>query len=399
MPGHDQSVMRDLSAPFRHRPKIGLVGFFGWGNYGDELFLHHWRRLLWRHFDASPVHDLLVPPYLSKVARAGLEDYDAYVIGGGDLIIPNGVSGLYWRHEWLDRPVYISGVGVSIWHHRRRADVVRKMSDFFRHPNVRYISARDSESAQWIRDHLRPHIPVIVQPDMVFASLLPRPQRRTDQKVLGISVRDGLFGRDIDVTRLGDLVSAARKRDYAVHLLVLGTGRQRARDLEVVRRVPFAVDDVLTAVRAEDITAAIGGLDAFASMKFHGLVTALMYGVPPLALTPNTKNVNLMASVHRLDLVGDLESTEDLATKLDLLDGPVQPDRVTVLVEAARQAQAELLRQLRIEVAPRSLLPERASDLMPWASKVLPEAVRLARRRVSIRRLVHREEQGRTAPR
>ncbi len=39
--------------------RIGLVGFLGWGNFGDELFVETYRRYLSQDFEVSVIHDLL----------------------------------------------------------------------------------------------------------------------------------------------------------------------------------------------------------------------------------------------------------------------------------------------------------------------------------------------------
>ena len=35
----------------KDKPTIGLVGFFGWGNYGDELFVDVWKQVLGKDFN------------------------------------------------------------------------------------------------------------------------------------------------------------------------------------------------------------------------------------------------------------------------------------------------------------------------------------------------------------
>lgn len=357
------------------------MGFFGWGNYGDELFLQLWHRVLSPYFDVSPVNDLLMEPYVVGDPQVVAERYDAFVIGGGDLVIPNGVSGLYWKREWLARKVYIVGVGVAIWGHRHRPEVVQEMSEFFRHPNVQFISARDETSAEWIRRYLRPMVPVVVHPDLVFASELPPPLAADGRKTLGISVRQGLFNRDHDFGQLDRLVTAARRQGYAITVIELGSGRQRRRDARAIRRLPFTPDEVVSSADLNVLSAAIGGLDAFASMKFHGLLVAFMYGVPALALTPNAKNVSLLASVDRLDLIGDLEGHIDLSLKLRRLDEPVDRDRVAVMVDDSRRAVDSLTRQMRIQLAPAQLIPTAPAQVTEFVRHVVPDTARLVWRR------------------
>ncbi|MCY1159533.1 MAG: hypothetical protein MOP51_2558 [Citricoccus sp.] len=365
-----------------HRPRVGLVGFFGWGNYGDELFLQLWRRVLSPHFEVSPVNDLLMEPYVVGDPKVVAARYDAFVIGGGDLIIPNGVSGLYWKREWLERKVYIVGVGVAIWGHRHLPEVIEEMSEFFRHPNVQFISARDEASADWIRRYLRPVVPVSVHPDLVFASRIPPPRDYGGRKTLGISVRQGLFNRDHDFGQLDRLVTVARRHGYGISVIELGSGRQRRRDARAIRRLPFIPDEVVSSADVNVLSAAIGGLDAFASMKFHGLVVALMYGVPALALTPNAKNVGLLASIDRPDLIGDLEGELDLSLRFRRLQEPVDRERVSGLVDESSKALETLIRQMLIQLAPAQLVPRTPAQAVELVRDVLPDSIRLGRRRL-----------------
>ncbi len=78
---------------------------------------------------------MLQKPYFSRPLEEVLDEYDAFVIGGGDLVIPWQLSGLYWREEYLAKPVILNSVGVPRWGGYDR-DVTRKMREFVSHENV-----------------------------------------------------------------------------------------------------------------------------------------------------------------------------------------------------------------------------------------------------------------------
>jgi polysaccharide pyruvyl transferase WcaK-like protein len=389
----------DLVAAYRNRPAVGLVGFFGWGNYGDELFLHLWRRVLSPYFDVSVMHDLLVPPYLSREPEEVVEDYEAIVIGGGDLVLTDRVSELYWRREWLQRPVYVCGVGVTLHDRLRRQPVIDEMAEFFGHPNVQYISARDEESAAWIRTHLRPRVPVEVHPDLVFGLPLPAPDAGLlgtgGRPTLGISVRQGKFDQDNDYAGLAGLVEAARDRGYAISVLELGNGRQRHRDAPAMAQLPFTPDSVVSGRTPDEISAAIGALSAFATMKFHGLLVALRYGVPSLALSPNTKNSTLLDSIDRADLIGDLKAGLDLAPRLDALEAPLDTGAIRSLEREGTAGLDAVVRQMRLQLNPRSFLPESLREVLPTVGEVVPRAAGLARRRIRLARIDRENQRAR----
>jgi polysaccharide pyruvyl transferase WcaK-like protein len=124
---------------------IGLVGYFGWGNFGDELFLEAHREFLSERFNLEVVHDQLVQPYFTGAALKRLNTYDGFLIGGGDLINPNAISSLYWRKEYLEKPVFIHGVGCPNLK-VKKSNALSYYSEFFSSESVKYICLRDIES-------------------------------------------------------------------------------------------------------------------------------------------------------------------------------------------------------------------------------------------------------------
>lgn len=322
--------------------RIGLVGFFGWGNYGDELFLANWQNTIGLHHEVSVVHDLLTTPYFSRQAAEIAEEYDALIIGGGDLIIPNKISPLYWNRAWLQRPVYISGVGVPTWVKHQAPDVMERLRNFFQHENVRHIGARDEESAQWIRRHLEPKVPVQVHADLVFNMHLP-PATKFEKPTIGINLRT--HRADSDPSHLVRVCQEYSSRGYDVVNLVLGTGRTRAADLEVARGFPFSEQIILDSEDIDDLSSWIGGLDLLLSNKFHGTVAATMYGVSSVVLSATTKSRNLYTRLDRRPLLSANEDTEMLA-KADLARMPVSSAAVRELEAEAGTAVRSLLRRL-----------------------------------------------------
>jgi polysaccharide pyruvyl transferase WcaK-like protein len=339
--------MSTLVRPFPDKPRIGLVGFFGWGNYGDELFLQQWVRRLDPWFEAVPVNDLLLPPYMSRGAEAVVEDLEAVIIGGGDIVLPNKSSSLYWNPAWLERDVYIVGVGVPFHDASQRAEAIVEMGEFFRHPRVRYISARDEESAAWIRQRLRPDVPVVVHADLAFAPDLPPARDYAGGKTIGLALRAGKFGARNDYSNLRELVSSAVSRGYTPKIIVLATGRRAAEDREALDGLGIDDAEVIESADLDALSSAIGGLDVLASMKLHGAIIAARYGVPTIALEDNTKNRLLLRSLGLEELMSDLDDP-DVASRLEtaerVRDGLL--DRVVPFEESAREAVREVVAQV-----------------------------------------------------
>lgn len=283
------------------RPKVGIVGFYGPGNYGDELFLDTFREHLGAAMDLGVVFDSPTRPYFTRPVREVVREHDAIVIGGGDLLVPWGLGDRYWLTDYLRRPVHVVGVGVPTWR-PAKPSVVAALGRFLGHRNVRSITARDKESAAWIRDHLRPRVPVETAADLVFGLTLPPVERPTDPPILGITVRwrEG----DDDYRAVRALADRGRELGYRLRSIVLSTGAVRERDERALDELDLAAD--VERVASDDLavlTRAIGECSMLASHKFHGTVIATSYGIPAISLSTTDKNRNLLRRLGRPDLV------------------------------------------------------------------------------------------------
>lgn len=287
--------------------RIGLVGFFGWGNFGDELFVEVYKRYLGPYFEVSVVHDLLKKPYFSQPIDEVVDRYDAFVIGGGDLIIPWQLSGLYWRPEFLRKPTIVNSVGVPTWGGYDRS-VVLKLREFVNHPSIQYISARDQESARWINKHLKVKGEALVAPDMVCALDFP-PTNRADPPILGVVTR--FRGKDReDYSQLAVLCEKAVASGYRIKHIVLGSHSTGERDLEAARAFDFSGKETFQSEDVWEQCRAIGECSVLASMKFHGSVVAAMYGIPSIVLSPTDKSRNFMRQIERPELLSNLNDQQ-----------------------------------------------------------------------------------------
>ena len=322
------------------RPRVGLVGFYGPGNYGDELFLDVFRRCLGEVADLEVVFESATRPYFGRPVRNVVREYDTIVIGGGDLVIPWATSDRYWLTDYLRRPVHVMGVGVPTWR-PAKPKVVAELSAFLRHRNVRSITARDAESAAWIREHLRPRVEVASSADLVFALPLPPVERPADPPILGIVVRWREGGDDYGAVRS----AAARGRElgYRLRAIVLSTGEVRARDERALDEAALVDVERIASDDLDVLTRAIGECTMLVSHKFHGTVVATSYGIPAVSMSTTDKNRNLLRRLGRPDLV----CAFDDPALLDRLARPPAPIDLAVRDEMAREATAslELLRE------------------------------------------------------
>lgn len=317
---------------------MGLIGFYGWGNYGDELFEQVYREHLGPTCDLEVLHDILEAPYFTRPVTEVLKDIDAVIIGGGDLVVPWSLSQLYWKHEFLTRPVFISGVGVPASStNRPKPAVVAHLRTFFQHENVRWISARDQESVDWITTHLEPKVPVRLTSDLVFALTLPPVER--DDRLVGVVTRKRPK-HDDDYTQIEAMATLAQEKGMRVRHIVLGTlgsGQADAKDstgLQIEGKELYRSEDL------DDLSRAIGECRLLLSMKFHGSLVAAMYGTPSVVLMPTAKNRRLFTRLGRPELVTSFD--KELTGFVDPLPELIPEDAVRPRREQATATLVEL---------------------------------------------------------
>lgn len=298
--------------------QVGLVGFFGWGNFGDELFFQQWtNRPNWHSFR---VNDLTAKPYFSRPAIDVAADADALVIGGGDLIRTEAISPLYWNRAWIDRPLVISGIGVAEESGVQRADVVPRLRQFFQAANILSLSARDVRSQRWIESNLQPTLPVRLVPDLAFGIEAPAVQQRNSDDGAHVPIIGLVFNKhycESDMRLAEDLRAAHLAGKINLRILVLATGQQLATErallLDLNFRVPFEVFDSV-----DQMVRGIAGLDLLYSAKFHGLVVAARHGIPSISLRTTSKAISLAESCDLVRLPRDHSwSLQDVLQLID----------------------------------------------------------------------------------
>lgn len=266
--------------------RIGLVGYFGWGNYGDELFFEAYQQWFAGH-ELVIFHDPIQGGFLPNTDQL-IESVDAIIIGGGDLVIPWYKSWLYWDERFLRKPVYIFGVGVPTWGKSDPA-VLAHYKKFMSHPSVKIISCRDQESVTWINTHIAPGKELSFAPDMVLA--LRFPQRHVASRDVGLVLRKQDHYVAENLLRVAE---QAMELGYSMKLILLGTGKTLGDDYEVFQKIRLPDYNVVVRTSTASLSNEIASCGYLVSMKFHGIVAAYKCGVPFISLSGADKFKSFM---------------------------------------------------------------------------------------------------------
>ncbi|WP_429458556.1 polysaccharide pyruvyl transferase family protein [Microbacterium sp. ZKA21] len=331
----NDAIQRELETELRGllKPRIGITGSFGRGNYGDELFVRVYEHWLGQWADLTLLTALHRPWYFRDIRTTQADLMDAVVLGGGDLLCP--------YREWIDpdfinpmylrRPVHVAGIGVENDRVEIDSSVVERWTDFLTHPSVRSISTRDVGSAEWITEQINPHVRVTSHADLVCALPLPPVDRREDTPILGIVTR---YARDPkDYRQLEEIAAAFISKGWHVRHIIGGVEDHGRRDLRNAEQLRVEGKETFHSNQIDDVTRALGECSLLLSMKLHTTIVATMYGVPTVSIHPVPKTRAFMASIGREELVVE----------------PTDPRLFTILEEGVPDVSMDKVDELRAQ--------------------------------------------------
>ncbi|MFT2091637.1 polysaccharide pyruvyl transferase family protein [Paraglaciecola sp. 2405UD69-4] len=273
--------------------KLGILGYFGFGNYGDELFLDIWEDIFSNEtlVGFEEVTGLTKCMHSNEEERATFSNsVDAILIGGGDLIRPTGKIN-YWYQELLAKPVFLYGIGVATWL-GKDPKVVEQIKAFLVHDNCISVGLRDIESYRWMLSNV-PEIKekLYVTPDIVF-SMQESQAQNFERKTVGIITRHQKKYEQGRIDQMRLIKDIYQECGFDVVEILASTGPEKEWDLEGSKNWNIGCP-TLTFDTDQEVTDAIKSCDVIYSMKFHGCVVGLYHHVPTISLLKTDKFVNL----------------------------------------------------------------------------------------------------------
>lgn len=275
--------------------RVNAVGYYGWGNFGDELFraaIELKKDLIWgegtkvRSFvtPVKTIHQNLGPVgtasrLLTSIVGALWADTIA-LCGGSVLEDVRGAQRI--RSQIARRGRYVEGLGVSLgpW---ATDDARLRVRNYVSQMNR--VVVRDEASQTRIGGE------VILGGDL--AALYPMPiVPRKDRRHLTICVSNDSGAKLDDLVQLFSALLA--NVDIPVKLLALNVRRERG-DVEITRelasrlRTDYTDIEVIQYKSIDQTIDVLANSHAVWSQRLHGLIVAYLCEVPILALSHHQK--------------------------------------------------------------------------------------------------------------
>jgi polysaccharide pyruvyl transferase WcaK-like protein len=251
--------------------RIGNIGFFKFQNCGDELFNRVFNTFLYPYHFEKINHIELKKDF-------DVTDYEAFVIGGGDLIDPKQSKPHYLDFKLLERPTFVCGIGVHNQTNMNENTTLhlKRFSKL-----ASFISVRDHESQKALA-----HItPIDVYPDLVFS--LDMPYRiPKERKKLGIILRElGQSGYELNDDMIADLSSQFECETHVISM------RKLDREYQLAKKHFIGKKDITyhPYTTPDQVIDAISQCDMIISLRYHGVILSAMMGKPVLGIDVSDK--------------------------------------------------------------------------------------------------------------
>ena len=320
--------------------KLGLIGWYGHDNYGDERMLYCIKRFFsdYKFFITSGWDD----------ARRNIDELnkcDYILIGGGGLILRN-IGSQTNIIQNLKRPFGLIGVSVEAKH--------KSMEDFFQiiKQKAEFIIVRDKQSKKYLDNHYK----VIVGPDLTFLYPL-NVVKEVEEDTCGLNLRDwyywnatlhgGYHNSMLKVNRKipwikkiypfpkwspDKVVKIVEKNFNEVLPIPFYFEANNINDREVLLRYFERVPSNFNPSVYSNIRYLIG-------MRYHSIVFAAQCGIPFVSLSYQPKN-DTFCSDTSLDMLSvDIYKINKIESKIDYIKNHHQQIRERLILYREKSVQ------------------------------------------------------------
>lgn len=318
--------------------KIGISGYFGYQNFGDEIFLETWKQIFHDH------------DVVALTGHEDISDIDKIIIGGGDLVNPRIFSSAYWRPEFLFKDTYVYGVGIPN-NTGVNQDELIKYTAFLN--KCKYVGFRD----YWSRDYAIQNGIIgndsFVHEDVAWAYKIPFIKFNKwsrENKVIGMTVRSATI---LNIDNMLELAKYIIRKGYNIVMIPLQPANRddwADRELnlkfisDILREHPNA--NVECAPDCFDIDNKINlikTLDMYITQRMHGMLMSLRTGQKTMTIGKSNKFNRI---IEKFGLQASLtdDSTENLIKTFDLIDeGRVDFDVIKNDIRKTEQSSLDSL--------------------------------------------------------
>ncbi len=300
------------SVPGVKSPRVALTGFYGYGNFGDDLMAVIFGRYLHRigvPFSVLKLTTDYSGPFGFDVAhtiRELLEGADVLIWGGGGLLVPwrNWIYSVFYpgvgrEYEVLIREARKKGIRLGGFSVGGTGDCPETITPAYKQifmEEAEYISVRNPQDLAILRHF---GVPGDYFPDLVWqaADHFPARRRKADRLRIGMDLYGGNLLRHNAAYLVPLLYALTRKRPDCDFVFMDTTNRTKKpyRGLGRIIKGSRVYSHQFSSPAAD--MEMLASLDLLVSTRLHTLVVCLQYGVPVLSLFGEKKTTLLMRNL------------------------------------------------------------------------------------------------------
>ncbi|CAG9622822.1 polysaccharide pyruvyl transferase family protein [Sutcliffiella rhizosphaerae] len=327
--------------------KIGVGGYYGQGNFGDELFLETFKQVF---------HKYTVYPIISHIDMSAS---DAIIVGGGDLIIPYSYNNYYFPNTLTEHKTWIYGIGIVDFYPPDTwpAEEVDKYREVIKHSNGLYV--RDENSVKHA-EYMQLNDIIKQVPDIAFSYAQPNYPiiKNPNKKTIGIC---SFSYEEFPIDKLARILSSLPETEYALSLIAVVDTRNIYSDYETCVALKNKIlglnpkaDITIKKYQYLDVTySCIQSLDYLVSFKLHPSLVAIRNLVPTFCLSKLSKVKSLMKSFYLEEYFCSYEAKEEIIKQTLnnlLLNGKKKMENISSKIKEIEQKSDAALDTLKKEI-------------------------------------------------